>query len=69
MNLFAFFTPGPMEIVIICVVGVLLFGPKLPKLARSMGAAIPEFKRGLKDVNSELDGVKTELDDVAKKLT
>lgn len=40
---------GP-ELIIILVVILLLFGgAKLPKLARSLGQAQNEFKRGLKD--------------------
>jgi len=40
---------GP-ELIIILVVILLLFGgAKLPKLARSLGQAQNEFKRGLKE--------------------
>lgn len=45
---------GP-ELIIILVVILLLFGgAKLPKLARSLGQAQNEFKRGLKE-GSETD--------------
>jgi len=54
MNLFAFGMPGPMELCIIGVVGVLLFGTQLPKVARSLGAAIPSFKAGLKEVTDDV---------------
>ena len=41
---------GPTELIIILLVVLVLFGgAKLPKLARSMGAAQTEFKRGLKE--------------------
>jgi len=37
-------------IVIVCVVAVLLFGgSKLPKLARGLGSASHEFKKGLEE--------------------
>jgi len=37
--------PGPMEIFIIFVIVLLIFGPKsIPKLARSLGSGIREFK-------------------------
>jgi sec-independent protein translocase protein TatA len=49
----AFIMPGPTEMVIIGIVGVLLFGTKLPKIAHSVGRAIPAFKNGLDDVKSE----------------
>jgi sec-independent protein translocase protein TatA len=41
---------GPWEILGILAVCLLLFGgAKLPKLARSMGQASKEFKKGLED--------------------
>ncbi len=46
---------GP-ELIIILIVILLLFGDaKLPKLARSLGQAQNEFKRGLKDGGETLD--------------
>lgn len=38
---------GPQEIVILLVLGVLLFGRKLPEVGRSLGKSIVEFKKGL----------------------
>ncbi len=39
---------GPMELIILLVVVLLLFGStRLPKLARSMGEASREFKKGV----------------------
>ena len=40
---------GTWEIVAILVVVLLLFGHRLPGMARSLGSGITEFKRGLKD--------------------
>ena len=41
---------GPPELLILLVIIQLLFGAtKLPKLARSMGEAQREFKKGLRD--------------------
>ena len=41
---------GPLEIVLVLLVLLLLFGAtRLPKLARSMGQAGKEFKAGLKE--------------------
>jgi Sec-independent protein translocase protein TatA len=39
-----------------CIVGsiaVMLFGGRLPKVARSVGQSIVEFKRGFLEVESE----------------
>ncbi|HET6775413.1 MAG TPA: twin-arginine translocase TatA/TatE family subunit [Acidimicrobiales bacterium] len=41
---------GPTELIIVLLVVLVLFGgAKLPKLARSMGQAQSEFKRGIKE--------------------
>jgi sec-independent protein translocase protein TatA len=38
-------TPGPLEIVIILVIVLVIFGPKrLPDLGRSLGRGMREFK-------------------------
>jgi len=53
---------GPTELIIILLIVLLVFGgSKLPKLARSMGQAQQEFKKGLED------GAKGAADDEADK--
>ncbi len=46
---------GPLEIGAILVIGLLLFGRRLPEVGRNVGRSIIEFKRGLRDVSSELE--------------
>lgn len=50
---------GWMELTIIGVVLLLLFGRRLPEVGRSLGQGIVEFKKGLKDVT---DDIKNEVD-------
>jgi sec-independent protein translocase protein TatA len=39
---------GPMELVVVLVVALLIFGPKrLPDAGRSLGSGLREFKEGL----------------------
>jgi sec-independent protein translocase protein TatA len=38
---------GTQEILVLLVLGVLLFGRKLPEVGRSLGKSIVEFKKGL----------------------
>jgi sec-independent protein translocase protein TatA len=45
---------GPMELVIVGVIAVLLFGKRLPEVSRSLGKSIVEFKKGMADVQSEV---------------
>jgi sec-independent protein translocase protein TatA len=43
-------TLGPMELVIILVIVLLLFGStKIPNLMRGLGQGINEFKKGIKE--------------------
>ena len=47
--------PGPIEWAIIGGVALLIFGRRLPEMARSIGKSIVEFKRGMRDVKDDLD--------------
>ena len=43
-------TAGPMELIIVLVVILLLFGAKrIPELARGLGSGVREFKAGTKE--------------------
>ncbi|WP_132060766.1 Sec-independent protein translocase subunit TatA/TatB [Halorussus amylolyticus] len=47
--------PGGMEMMIILLIAVLLFGAdKLPKLARASGEAMGEFKKGREQVERDI---------------
>jgi len=49
---------APMEIVLIVVVIIVLFGAsKIPELARSLGKATGEFKKGKQDIENELSEI------------
>lgn len=48
--------PGTYELVIILVIALLLFGTRLPMVAKSMGSAIVQFKRALKGDESPEPG-------------
>lgn len=40
---------GPMELMIVLLIALLIFGgAKLPKLAKSMGEAAHEFRKGVR---------------------
>lgn len=54
-NLFAFLpTIGFPEMVVIAVIGVLLFGKRLPEIGRSLGKSIVEFKNGIKGIEEDV---------------
>jgi sec-independent protein translocase protein TatA len=45
---------SPMELMIIGVVAVLLFGSRLPGVARSLGKSMTEFKKGLTGLEEDV---------------
>lgn len=55
MEHLAFWMPGPAELVIIAIIALILFGRRLPEVGKSLGRSIVEFKKGLKEVQEEVD--------------
>lgn len=45
---------GGQEILLLLVLGVLLFGRKLPELGRSVGKTMVEFKKGMRGIEDEV---------------
>ncbi len=46
---------GPSELLIVGIVAILLFGKNLPQVAAKLGKTYREFRRGLSDMQSQLD--------------
>lgn len=46
---------GPMEMIIFGVIALLLFGKRLPEVARSLGKGIVEFKKGVRGIEDDMD--------------
>ncbi len=42
-----FGAPGPVELIVIAIIVLLLFGNRLPGVMRSLGKGIIEFKKGV----------------------
>jgi len=53
-QLLALSMPSGMEWLVILIVGLLIFGRRLPDVARSLGKSITEFKKGMKDIENDL---------------
>jgi sec-independent protein translocase protein TatA len=50
---------GVQEMIIVGIVALLLFGKRLPEVARSLGSSYHQFRRGLQDLQSEIDVVRS----------
>jgi len=49
---------GPIgwpELVILGILGVLIFGKRLPEVGKSIGKGIVEFKKGLQGISDDVD--------------
>ncbi|MAT72529.1 MAG: twin-arginine translocase TatA/TatE family subunit [Planctomycetaceae bacterium] len=57
--LFAFFSPGVPQLIVLALIVLLLFGNRLPSVMRNLGEGVTEFKKGLKndesDTNSRIE--------------
>jgi len=51
----AFWTPGPLELVIIGIVALTIFGRKLPDMVKTLTKTLTEYKRGMSDYRKERD--------------
>ena len=58
-NLPLAWTPGPLEISLIAIAGLVLFGKRLPEVGRSLGKSIVEFKKGIKGIEEDVDAQAT----------
>lgn len=52
---FVFGSPGPLEIILLALLGLLIFGKRLPEVGKSIGRGIVEFKKGLSGVEDEIN--------------
>ncbi len=52
-----FWTPGPIELAVIAVVALLIFGRRLPEIARNIGKSMSEFKKGINEAKETKDDI------------
>ena len=68
-----FFGIGPMEIILILIIGLIIFGPeKLPQIGRDLGKTLRSFKKATTDISAEvsreLEKEKEEIDSDTKQI-
>lgn len=55
------FGVGYVELIVLAVVAVILFGRKLPEVARNVGSSYAQFRQGLSELQSSMNEVKDEI--------
>jgi sec-independent protein translocase protein TatA len=50
---------GLPELIVIMVIALLIFGHKLPSVARSLGSSVNEFKKGAREGEEEANKAAT----------
>ncbi len=59
-----FWTPGPIEIIVVLVVALLIFGRRLPEIARNVGKSLTEFKKGINEAKETKDELEQDVKEV-----
>ncbi|MCA9062032.1 MAG: twin-arginine translocase TatA/TatE family subunit [Planctomycetaceae bacterium] len=54
--------PGAQEMLIVGVIALLLFGKRLPEVARNLGRGFSEFKKGMTGFQDEMRNVSRDAD-------
>lgn len=54
MPTLAFLNLGPLEIGLLLIFGLLIFGRKLPEVGKNLGKGIVEFKKGLSGIEEDV---------------
>jgi twin arginine-targeting protein translocase, TatA/E family len=59
---------GMPELIIIFIIVLLLFGAKkIPELMNGLGKGVKSFKKGMKEVEDEIEKIDTDISDESKK--
>jgi sec-independent protein translocase protein TatA len=53
---------GTPELIVFGIIALLLFGKRLPEVARSLGKGLTEFKKGMRGVEDDFRGAYRDAD-------
>jgi sec-independent protein translocase protein TatA len=68
MQYLAFWTPGPVEVIVILVVALLIFGRRLPEIARNIGKSLTEFKKGVHEAKEVKDDLENDVKEIKDEI-
>ena len=60
--------PGSGEWIVILIIGLLIFGRRLPDVARSLGKSVNEFKKGMREFQDSADDAVRDVNKVTNEV-
>jgi len=58
--------PGGWEFLVVLLIALLIFGRRLPEIARNMGKSMSEFKKGIREAQDTKDEIINDVANEAK---
>jgi len=60
--------PGTGEWIVLLVIGLLVFGRRLPEVARNLGKSVNEFKKGMREFQDNADEVARDVNKITNEV-
>ena len=67
-DMMLFGVPGGWEWIIILVVALLIFGRRLPEIARSLGKSLTEFKKGIHEAKEAKEDIEKDVNQIKQDI-
>lgn len=53
INMFVLGITGPTSLVVISIIALIIFGPKIPQFGRAIGSTLKEFKSAAENIDTD----------------
>lgn len=60
--------PGGWEWIVILIIALLIFGSRLPSIARGLGKSLNAFKKGLQEADDATDEIRQEAGKIEEEV-